>query len=177
MRLTAVHQLVEYEKGKSFSWFPEEVANARREADKDPLKKYLGKVANLVCLKSTKLMCEEKVIDNVFRSPFFDIVEDIGGAYEIKEFKQNAMIKQPYQNGIAVYQLAKLKMLEFYYDFLDRYFNRQDFEVFYMDTDLFYLGMSGNSLDEIVKHESRQAYEADKKNWLATDKFCERTTV
>ena len=39
LRLTAIHQLVEYEPGKSFSWFPEEVANARREADKDPLKK------------------------------------------------------------------------------------------------------------------------------------------
>ena len=30
-----------------FSWFPEEVANARREADKDPLKKQLGEVAKL----------------------------------------------------------------------------------------------------------------------------------
>ena len=29
----------------AFSWFPEEVANARREADKDPLKKQLGDVA------------------------------------------------------------------------------------------------------------------------------------
>ena len=33
-----VHQLVESKPGKSFSWFPEEVANARREADKDLLK-------------------------------------------------------------------------------------------------------------------------------------------
>ena len=29
----------------AFSWFPEEVANARREADKDPLEKQLGDVA------------------------------------------------------------------------------------------------------------------------------------
>ena len=34
-RLTAV----EYEPRKSFSWFPEEVTNARRQDDKDPLKK------------------------------------------------------------------------------------------------------------------------------------------
>ena len=39
LRLTAVHQLMEYEQGMPFSWFPKEVANARREADKDPLKK------------------------------------------------------------------------------------------------------------------------------------------
>ena len=37
LRLTAVHQLVEYEPGKPFSWFPEEVADARRETDKDLL--------------------------------------------------------------------------------------------------------------------------------------------
>ena len=42
LRLTAVHQLIEYEPGMPFSWFPEEVANARREADKDPLKKTTG---------------------------------------------------------------------------------------------------------------------------------------
>ena len=43
LRLTAVHQLIDYEPGMPFSWFSEEVANARREADKDPLKKQLGK--------------------------------------------------------------------------------------------------------------------------------------
>ena len=85
------------------------------------------------------------------------------------------MIKRPYQCGIAVYQLVKLRMLEFYYDFLDKYFSRQDFELCYMDTDWFYLAMSGDSLDEIVRPEMKQAYEADKKNWLATDKFSERT--
>ena len=31
------------------------------------------------------------------------------------------------------------------------------------------------TLNEIVKPEMKQAYEADKKNWLATDKFSERT--
>ena len=59
-------------------------------------------------------------------------------------------------------------MLEFYYDFLDKYFSRQDFE-------LFYLAMSGDSLDEIVRPEMKQAYEADKKNWLPIDKFSDRT--
>ena len=38
LRLTAVLQLIEYEPSMPLSWFPEEVANARREADKSPLK-------------------------------------------------------------------------------------------------------------------------------------------
>ena len=45
MRLTAVHQLIEYKPGMPFSWFPEEVANSRREADKDPLEKQKGIVS------------------------------------------------------------------------------------------------------------------------------------
>ena len=36
-RLTVVHQLIKYEPGMPFSWFPEEVTNARCEADKYPL--------------------------------------------------------------------------------------------------------------------------------------------
>ena len=85
------------------------------------------------------------------------------------------MIKRSYQCGIAVYQLAKLRMLEFYYDFEDKYFSRRDFQLCYMDTDSFYLEMRGDWLDEIVNPEIKQVYEADKKNWLATEKFSERT--
>ena len=46
-----------------------------------------------------------------------------------------------------------------------------------MGADSFYLVMSGASLDEIVRPEMKQAYEADKKNWHATEKFSERTPI
>ena len=87
--------------------------------------------------KSTKFTREERSADKAFRSPFFDNLEGIGGAYEIKELKRTVMIKRPYQCGIAVYELVKLRMLELYYDFLDKYFSREDFDLCYMDTDSF----------------------------------------
>ena len=140
-----------------FSWFPEEVANGRREADKDPLKKQLGDTAKLKGNsfygkmiedlgrhKSTKFTRKKGSVDKALRSPFFDNIEEIGGAYEIKERKRGVTVKRPYQCDIVVYQLAKLRMLEFYYDFLDKYFSRQDFELCYMGTDSFYLLISGN---------------------------------
>ena len=84
LRLTAVHQLIEYEPGMPFAWFPEEMANARREADKDPLKKQLGDVVKLKGdsfygkmiedlgrHKSTKFTREEASVDKALRSPFF----------------------------------------------------------------------------------------------------------
>ena len=105
---------------------------------------------------------------------FFLNLEEICRAYQIKEFKQAVMIKRPYQCGIAVYPLAKLR-IEFYYDFLDKYSSRKHFVLCYMDTDSFYLAMSGDSLHENIRPEMKQAYEAEKKNWLATDKFSKKT--
>ena len=45
---------------------------------------------------------------------------------------------QQQQIGVAVYHLAKLRMLQFYYNFIDKYINREDFELTEMtemDTD------------------------------------------
>ena len=95
--LTAAHQLVEHEPGKPFSWFPEEVANARREADKDALKKQLSDVGNsfyeemiehLGRHKSTKFTSEERVVDKALRSPFFDNLKEIGGPMKSKSLSE-----------------------------------------------------------------------------------------
>ena len=51
-------------------------------------------------------------------------------------------VDRAYQCGIAVYQLAKLRMLEFYYDFLDKYVDRRDYKYCYMDTDSAYFVIS-----------------------------------
>ena len=66
-------------------------------------------------------------------------------------------------------------MLEFYNDFLDKYINRSDFELCYMDTDSFYLALSGESLRDVVKPELLEEYDKEVGKWLATDKFSERT--
>ena len=41
----------------------------------------------------------------------------------------------PLQIGVAVYHLAKLRMLDFYCNFIDKYIDRSDFELLEMDTD------------------------------------------
>ena len=109
--------------------------------------------------KSTKFTRKGMVVDKALRSPFFDNLEETGRAYEIKDLKWTVMIKRSYQCGYAVYQLAKFQMLEFYYDFWDKYFSREELELCYMDTDSFYLAMSGDSLDGIVRLEMKQVFE------------------
>ena len=86
LRMTEVHQLIKYKPGMPFSWFPGKVTNARREVDKDPLKKQLGDVAKLKGNsfygkmiedlgrhKSTKFTRKEMVVDKALRSPFLTI--------------------------------------------------------------------------------------------------------
>ena len=70
-----------------------------------------------------------KDVDKTFRSLFFDELEIINETYEVRERKRHVNVNRPYQCGIAVYQLAKLRMLEFYYYFLDKYVERRDFEL------------------------------------------------
>ena len=42
--------------------------------------------------------------------------------------KHKIIMDTPIQIGCAVYQLAKLRMLQFYYDCLDKYVDRSDFQ-------------------------------------------------
>ena len=113
---------------------------------------------------------DEKVVDRALRSAYFSDLDKIGKAYELESRKTRIVIRRPFQVGISVYQLAKLRMLEFYYDFLDRYFDRRDFELIQIDTDSNYIAISGERLEDIVRPELKPEFEAQKKQWLAWDK-------
>ena len=76
----------------------------------------------------------------------------------------------------AVYQLAKLRMLEFYYDFLNKYIDRRDFELIQMDTDSMYMALSSKNLDDIVKPKLLKEYfDYGKADFLITSKYHDRT--
>ena len=104
----------------------------------------------------------EKVVERALRSAYFSDLDDLGQAYELESRKPRITIRRPFQIGIAVYQLAKMRMLEFHYDFLDRYFDRRDFELIQMYTDSNYMAISADSLEEIVRPELRTEFEAKK---------------
>ena len=188
LRVTKIRRYISYTSGRPFAWFPEEVSSARRAADNDKNKKQLGDTAklkgnsfygkmieNLEKHMNTKFTKDEKLIDEIFRSPFFEDLEEINeGVFEVRQRKRKVTITRPYQCGIAVYQLAKLRMLEFYYDFLDKFCDRRDFELIQMDTDSFYMALSAEDFDDIIKPEMKELYKEEKKNWLVTDEYSKR---
>jgi hypothetical protein len=67
----------------------------------------------------------------------------------------------PLQIGDAVYHLAKLRMLDFYYNFIDKYIHRSDFELLEMDTDSNYFAFIEDSIEKLIKPEMREEYEND----------------
>ena len=70
---------------------------------------------------------DKKVVDRTLRRAFFSDLDEIGEAYELESRKPRITIRRPFQVRIAMYQLTKLRMLEFYFDFLAKFVDRRDF--------------------------------------------------
>ena len=162
--ITKVYRTIDYKSAKIFPWFVEQVTEARRTGDVEKSKALLAEVFKLLGNSGYGKLIEalerqtnviytkdEKVVDRALRSAYFSDLDEIGQAYELESRKPWITIRRPFQVAIAVYQLAKLRMLEFYYDFLDRYFDRRDFELIQMDTDSNYIAISAERLEDIVR--------------------------
>jgi hypothetical protein len=47
-------------------------------------------------------------------------------------------------------------MLDFYYNFIDKYIDRLDFELLEMDTDSNYFAFSEDSIEKLIKPEMKE---------------------
>ena len=57
-------------------------------------------------------------------------------------------------------------MLQFYYDFLDKYIDRSDFEYCEMDIDSAYIAISGERVEDLVKSDMKDEFNDEKCNWF-----------
>ena len=187
LKLTAVYRTIDYEPREIFSWFVNEVANNRRKGDADKDKALLAEVFKLLGNSAygkfieaverhtnTIYTRDEEEVDKSLRSARFKTLEEIGPAYKVELRKIKINIDRPFQVGIVVYQLAKLRMLQFYYEFLDFYLDRRDFELIQMDTDSMYFALSREKLEDAIRPGYETQFEEDKKRWLAWDKWSNR---
>ena len=111
--------------------------------------------------------CDDGEVSRHVNTPFFRQLDQINeDTYEVQSCKKTIKLNLPIQIGFFVYQNAKLRMLQFYYDFLDKYLDRSDFQYCEMDTDSAYIAISGESVTSLVKPELREEFENDKHNWF-----------
>ena len=187
LKLTAVYRTINYKPREIFSWFVNEVANNRRKGDADKDKALLAEVFKLLgnsaygkfieaveSHTNTIYTCDEEEVDKSLRSARFKTLEEIGPAYKVELRKRKIAIDRPFQVGIVVYQLAKLRMLQFYYEFLDFYLDRRDFELIQMDTDSMYFALSRERLEDAIRPGYETQFEEEKKRWLAWNKWSNR---
>ena len=112
----------------------------------------------------------EDNISKKINSPHFKDLEQLyGQKYEVISTKREIKMDLPLQIGVAVYHLAKLRMLDFYYNFIDKYIDRSDFELLEMDTDSNYFAFSEDNSEKLIKPEMREEYENDKYNFLPSE--------
>ena len=131
--LDRVYQIIEYEPKPCFQNFGDSVSAARRAGDADPDKaiiadtmKLLGNsaygktVTNVDRHRDIKYSTEvgTSALINNKRFRQLDVVS--ADAYEIEMNKSVVKYTLPLHIGFFVYQYAKLRMLQFYYDFVDR---------------------------------------------------------
>lgn len=177
--VTKIHQVVEYTPAKCFQQFGNAVSNARREGDADPDKKIIAETNKLDGNSSygKTVTNKEKHTDMVYCNAFHtqqylcdplfrkcnQLNED---TFEIEMAKKSTRLDLPLQIGCFVYQYAKLRMLQFYYDFMDTFVDRRDFQYCSMDTDSAYMALSGDCLDDIIKPDMKDRYLAEKHLWF-----------
>ena len=89
--------------------------------------KFLGNSAYAKVIKALerqttkKYTKSESVLRKKLHSVSFNNLVEIGDEYKIETWKHKVDIYWPFQVGIAVYLFAKLRVLQFHYDCLDKF--------------------------------------------------------
>ena len=155
LKVTRVYQAIEWNSQPCLQKFFESVAQDRRQASGDPTKEahaakqkltansaYGATLLNKLNYTHIHYMGENETLLK-HNDPRFRLSSEIvGGLYEVQMAHKQIVHDIPKQVGFFVLMYAKLRMLEFYYDCLDYYLNREDYELAQMDTDSIYFAVS-----------------------------------
>ncbi|KAG2844588.1 hypothetical protein PC129_g6750 [Phytophthora cactorum] len=183
MEITKTYSFIKASSHKAFAPFMEAVSNARREGDADRSNAMIAEMMKLVGNsafgrsgmdmskhKEVKYESDQKEIESKIEHFTFHGLEELNYACEITMKKRRLKNKNPIHLSIATYQLAKLRMPQFYYDCIDFYFDRSDFEYQEMDTDSAYIAFScDNPFQDCIKSELRDHFKQHKYDWFPRD--------
>ena len=179
--ITNIYTVVEYVPNPAFNTFMIQVAQARLDGNRDKDKTLIAETMKLIGNSSCgKLITnkekrhdivyvdETEIGAEIIDNHFYDMTELPNGYYEVEKTKQKINLDLPIHLGVFILNYTKLRMLEFYYDCVDKYLSREDFQMAEMDTDSNYLGISAQSFEALIKPELSEEFEKDKHNWFVT---------
>jgi len=94
--------------------------------------------------------CDEIKASCLLNPPFYREINHIEeNTSEVQSCKKTIELYVPMQIDFFVYQYVKLRMLRFYFDLVDKYLNRSDFQYCEMDTDSAHIAIVGPSVESV----------------------------
>ena len=160
LECTKIHQFVQYTPKKCFNSFVQSAVNARRQGDENPNSSVVVETMKLLANSSygyqimdrsrhtvTKYLNDEEthsaINNNLFKRLNF-ITDQL---FEIELVKSEIEHREPIIVGFFILQYAKLRMLELYYNFFEKFCDTEKYEDLEVDTDSLYLALSEENLD------------------------------
>ena len=149
-----IYRFVEYTPVKCFNKFVQSAVDARR-GDENPNSSVVAETMKLLANSSygyqitdrrrhtvTKFLSDEKT-HGAINTKFFKRLDHINDQlWEVELAKAEIEHREPIIVGFFVLQYAKLRMLELYYNFFERFCDVNKFEELEMDIDSLYLALS-----------------------------------
>lgn len=185
--VTDVQQVVEYQPKKVFQGFGQTVTTARRTGDADPSKKILAEtfkllgnsaygktITNLTKHRDITFLTDESEVSKRVNNPLFQKLTSLNDdLVEVEMSKSRLRWNLPNQIGFFVYQNAKLRMLQFHYDCVDKFVSRKNYQLCEMDTDSLYMALSDVSLEKVVRPSLRRQFFEEWNDWFPA-RTCDR---
>jgi len=175
--VTKLHGVIPAIPNACFKGFVEWVSDERRKGDIDAKYAIIAEAAKTIGNSAfgrtimdknkhnTIKYCDEAKFNKIKNKwNFYDAIQ-INNIYEVTMTKVNIRQDLPIQIGCSIFDDSKLRMFQFYYDCVDKYISREDFQYIEMDTDSAYLAMT-NDFESLIKAELKDEFEKDKYNWF-----------
>ena len=163
------YRFVLYTPIKCFDKFLQPAVNARTEADGKSNASAVVETVMLLVNSSygyqiidrshhtvPKYLTDEKTHGAINNKMFKRLCHINNQLYEVDLAKLEIEHREPNIDGFFILQHAKLRMLELYYNFLDKYRDVKKFEELEMDTDLLCLALSENNLYDCIRPTKKQ---------------------
>jgi len=184
--ITKVHGVIEAIPRKIFAGFMDWVSNERRKGDIDQkyaiIAEYCKTIGNSsfgrTVMDKTKhkdVKYGDEIKFNISKNKWtFYNYDKYDNVYEIILNKKCIKQNMPLQIGCSVFDDSKLKMYSFYYDCIDKYIDRSNYQNITTDTDSAYMALAGD-FNELIRPELRDNFELDKANWFILNSYDKRT--
>ena len=185
-----VYYGLQFTSNPCFKQFGDDVSCARRLGDKDPAKAIQADTAKLFGNSAygktatnkekhtnVRFATTEQMPDLIAKHTYKGNNQLGEDTFEVSQFKEKIKMDLPLQIACAVYQLAKLRMLDFFYNCLDKFVDRSNYEMVEMDTDSFYMGLGEKTFDECLKPEMLEQWKEEKYLWFPRTASKKKPTV